>query len=195
MKEVRPALLLLLMMSLLCGGLYPAIVTGLAQLLFPAQANGSLLTAADGRVVGSSLIGQPFSDPQYLWPRPSATGVFPYNPLASGGSNLSPAGASHRAEVSRRVQHLHSTGIQSPIAADLVQASGSGLDPHISPQAADMQIPRIAKARRLHVDEVASMVTAHTEGPQFGFLGASRVNVLAVNLALDRAYPVKNVNN
>lgn len=195
MKELRPALLILLMMSLLCGGLYPAIVTGLAQLLFPAQANGSLLTTADGSVVGSSLIGQPFSDPKYLWPRPSATGVFPYNPMASGGSNLSPAGASHREEVSRRVQHLHSTGIQAPIAADLVQASGSGLDPHISPQAAGMQIPRIAKARGLHVDQVASMVMAHIEQPQFGFLGASRVNVLAVNLALDRIYPDKNVNN
>ncbi len=195
MKELRPALLILLMMSLLCGGLYPAIVTGLAQLLFPAQANGSLLTAADGSVVGSRLIGQPFSAPQYLWPRPSATGVFPYNPMASGGSNLSPASASHQVEVNRQAQRLHSTGIQSPIAADLVQASASGLDPHISPQAAGVQIPRIAKARGLHVDQVASIVTAHIEQPQFGFLGASRVNVLAVNLDLDQVSPDKNAKN
>ncbi len=186
MKELRPALLLLLVMSLLCGGLYPAIVTGLAQLFFPVQANGSLLTAADGRIVGSSLIGQPFSDPKYLWPRPSATQAFPYNPLASGGSNSSPAGAAYQAVVSERVRHLNSNGIRGAIAADLVQASGSGLDPHISPQGAAVQLPRIAQARGLGIDQVAAIIAAHHEAPQFGFLGAQRVNVLAVNCDLDK---------
>ncbi|WP_448873554.1 potassium-transporting ATPase subunit KdpC [Desulfobulbus propionicus] len=189
MKELRPALLLLLLMSLLCGGLYPAIVTGLAQLLFPVQANGSLLTAADGRVVGSSLIGQPFSDPKYLWPRPSATQAFPYNPLASGGSNSSPASAAYQAVVTERVRRLNSNGIRGPIAADLVQASGSGLDPHISPQAAAVQVERIAQARGSSVEQVAAIIAAHLEKRQFGFLGAPRINVLAVNRDLDRAAP------
>lgn len=195
MKELRPALLLLLLLSLLCGGLYPAVVTGLAQLLFPAQANGSLLTAADGRVVGSRLIGQPFSAPNYLWSRPSATTPFPYNPLASGGSNSSPAGAVHQATVTERLRQLHSAGVHGPIAADLVQASASGLDPHLSPQAAAVQVPRIAQARGLGVDQVAAIIAAHLEQPQFGFLGAPRVNVLAVNRDLDRVTAGRHAGN
>ncbi len=189
MKELRPALLLFLLLSLLCGGLYPAIVTGLAQLLFPVQANGSLLTAADGRVVGSSLIGQPFSDPKYLWPRPSATQAFPYNPLASGGTNSSPAGATYGRAIDERVRQLRSQGVQGAIAADQVQASGSGLDPHITPQAAGVQVARIAQARHIGEDQVAAVITAHREERQFGFLGAPRINVLAVNRDLDRLIP------
>lgn len=187
MKALRPALLLFLLLSLLCGGLYPTLVTGLAQLLFPTQANGSLITATDGRVMGSRLIGQPFSAPQYLWPRPSATDGFPYNPLASGGSNASPAGAVYQTAVAERVHQWHNAGIPGPIAADLVQASASGLDPHLSPQAAIVQIPRIAQARGLPFEQVAAIIAAHQEDRQFGLLGAPRVNVLAVNFDLDRA--------
>lgn len=189
MKEIRPALSLLLLLTLVCGGLYPALVTGVAQLLFPVQANGSLLADATGRVVGSALIGQPFSDPKYLWPRPSATGDFAYNPMASGGSNLSPASGAYQQTVDERLNRLHAAGVSGPVAADLVQASGSGLDPHLSPEAAAVQVRRIAQARGLGEEKVAGIVAAHLEGRQFGFLGAPRVNVLAVNLALDKAAP------
>jgi K+-transporting ATPase ATPase C chain len=189
MKEIRPALSLLLLFTLICGGLYPATVTGLAQLLFPVQANGSLLTDAAGRVVGSVLIGQPFSNPKYLWPRPSATGDFAYNPLASGGSNASPAAPTYQKAVDERVQGLHAAGMEESISADLVQASASGLDPHISPGSATIQVRRIAQARGLSEEAVAGIIAEHLENRQFGFLGAPRVNVLAVTLALDRMTP------
>lgn len=187
MKELKPAILMCLFFTLLCGGLYPATVTGLALALFPRQAGGSLITDADGQAVGSALIGQPFSDPGYLWPRPSATAGFPYNPMASGGSNLSPTNPALLATVRKRVSALRATGITDPIPADLVLASASGLDPHLSPAAARLQIPRIAKARHLPEGTVADLVTSHTEASGFGVLGAPRVNVLAVNLALDRS--------
>jgi len=189
MKEIRPALLMLLLFTLICGGLYPAVVTGLAQLLFPAQADGSLIADATGRVIGSALIGQPFSDPKYLWPRPSATGGFAYNPLASGGANISPASPAYGKTIGERLGKLPAAGLTGPIAADLVQASGSGLDPHVSPEAAAAQVPRIAQARGLSEARVADMLAAHLETRQFGFLGAPRINVLAVNLALDAAAP------
>ena len=189
MKEIRPALCMLLLFTFICGGLYPIAITGLAQLLFPAQADGSLIAEPSGRVVGSSLIGQPFSDPKYLWPRPSATADFAYNPMASGGSNVSPASRTHQKTVEKRLGRLHASGVKGPVAADQVQASGSGLDPHVSPQAAAVQIRRIAQARGLGEDRVASIVAAHLEGRQFGFLGALRINVLAVNLELDATSP------
>ncbi len=185
MKEIRPALFMLLLFSIICGGIYPALVTGLAQVLFPSQAQGSLIKDSTGRAVGSTLIGQPFSDPKYLWPRPSATGDFAYNPLASGGSNAGPTNPNYQKTVDERLQWLHATGVSGPVAADLVQASGSGLDPHISPAAARSQIHRIALARDLSDEKVASIIAVHLEDRQLGFLGAPRVNVLAVNMELD----------
>lgn len=187
MKTIKPAVLMLLLFTLICGGLYPAAVTGLAQLLFPQQANGSLIVDSSGRAVGSALIGQPFSDPQYLWPRPSATAPFANNPMASGGSNLSPAAAVYQKTIDERLGRLHAATVDRPIAADLVQASGSGLDPHISPSAAAFQIRRIARARHLSEEKVSAIIAAHQQDRQFGLLGAPCVNVLAVNLALDAA--------
>ena len=190
MKEIKPALLMLLLFTVLCGGIYPAVVTGLAQLLFPSQAKGSLITSQTGKVIGSALLGQPFSDPKYLWPRPSATGDFAYNPLASGGSNASPTSPAYLQTVGERLQALRSAdGVKGPVASDLVQASGSGLDPHISPQAASRQIYRIALARGLKEEKVASVIDVHLEDRQWGFIGAPRINVLAVNLSLDRVTP------
>jgi K+-transporting ATPase ATPase C chain len=185
MKELKPAILMCLFFTLLCGGLYPALVTGIGQALFPRQANGSLIFDQGGRLVGSTLIGQPFTAPRYFWPRPSATAGFPYNPMASGGSNLGPTNPALLATVTERVGALRATGITGPIPADLVLASASGLDPHLSPAAARLQIPRIAKARGISEETVAGLVTSHTEAGQFGVPGAPRVNVLAVNLALD----------
>ena len=189
MKDIKPALLMLLLFTVICGGIYPAVVTGLAQLLFPHQAQGSLITDSAGKAVGSSLIGQPFSDPKYLWPRPSAAGDFAYNPLASSGSNLSPTTPAYLKTVDERLQVLHGDGVSGPIAADLVQASASGLDPHISPEAAGVQIHRIALARGLKEEKIARVIAAHQEDRQFGFMGAPRINVLAVNLELETMKP------
>jgi K+-transporting ATPase ATPase C chain len=189
MKDIKPALLMLLLFSVICGGIYPAIVTGLAQLLFPNQAQGSLINDPTGKTVGSALIGQPFSDPKYLWPRPSATSDFAYNPLASGGSNAGPTNPNYQKTVDERLQWLHAAGVNGPVNSDLVQASGSGLDPHISPQAASVQIRRIALARGLSEEKVARLITAHLEDRQFGFMGAPRINVLAVNLELETMRP------
>ena len=185
MKELKPAILMCLLFTLLCGGLYPAVVTGLAQTIFPKQANGSLIIDANGRTVGSSLIGQSFSGPRYFWPRPSATAEFAYNPMASGGSNSGPTNPAFLATVAERIAALRATGISGPIPADLVLASASGLDPHISLAAARLQIPRIALARNLSEDAVAGFVANHTEGRQLGLLGEPRVNVLLLNRALD----------
>ncbi|MDA8163688.1 MAG: potassium-transporting ATPase subunit KdpC [Desulfobacteraceae bacterium] len=187
MKELKPAILMCLLMTLLCGGLYPALVTGISQAVFPRQANGSLVHDRSGRVVGSALIGQPFTGPGSLWPRPSATAEFPYNPMASGGSNLGPTNPALLAAVQERIGALRATGVRGPIPADLVLASASGLDPHLSPEAAMLQVPRIARARGLSEETVASLVARFTQKSQLGFLGAPRVNVLAVNLALERS--------
>jgi K+-transporting ATPase ATPase C chain len=186
MKEVKNGLVLFVVLSLLTGVMYPALVTVLAQLMFPRQANGSVLHGADGMPVGSSLIGQPFSGPTYFWPRPSATTDFPYNGLASGGSNLGPTNKELIGQVAERAKSFRESGISGELPADMVTASGSGLDPHISVEAAFVQVPRIAKERRMPEEEIGRLVQAHQEGRQFGLLGSPRVNVLKMNLALDR---------
>lgn len=185
MKEIKPAIVMFIAFTLICGGLYPLAVTGISQALFPRQAEGSFIRDGKGREVGSSLIGQPFSDPKYFWPRPSATGGFGYNPLASGGSNSGPTNPDYLKAVAARVGSLRDSGVTGSIPADLVQASASGLDPHISPESARVQIPRVATARRIRGEVLKKLVAAHTEGRQFGFLGEPRVNVLELNLALD----------
>ncbi len=186
MKELKPAILMLVVFTIICGGIYPAVVTGIAAVAFPRQAKGSFITDKSGKEIGSHLIGQPFSDPKYFWPRPSAATDFVYNAMGSGGSNSGPTNPDYLKTVGDRVKSLRDTGVTGSIPADLVQASGSGLDPHISPEAAKVQIARVAKARGMSEDELAQLVAAHTEGRQLGFLGAPRVKVLELNLALDR---------
>lgn len=186
MKEIKPAILLFLAFTIICGGIYPAVITGIASVAFPKQAGGSIITDKNGKSVGSSLIGQPFSDSRYFWPRPSATTDFGYNPMASGGSNLGPTNPDYLKSVGDRVKGLHDTGISGNVPADLVQASASGLDPDISPEAALIQVPRIARARGMSEETVQKLVAAHTEGRQLGFLGEPRVNVLLLNLSLDK---------
>jgi potassium-transporting ATPase KdpC subunit len=183
---VRPAVVLLALFTLLTGLFYPLAVTGLAQVVFPAQANGSLIEQ-NGRIVGSALIGQPFDDSKYFWGRPSATAPFPYNAAASSGSNLGPSNPALIDAVQARVAALRSADPSNtePVPADLVTASGSGLDPHISVAAALYQAPRVARARGLDTAVVGQLVERYTESPQLGLLGEPRVNVLKLNLALD----------
>jgi len=188
--QIRPALTMLVILTLLTGLVYPLAVTGLAQLFFPDQANGSLIVR-DGKVIGSQLIGQYFDKPEYFWSRPSATAPFPYNAAASGGSNLGPTNPALIETVKARVAALRvaDPGNDAPIPVDLVTASGSGLDPHISPAAALYQLKRVARTRGLDENTVQTLVTQHTEGRQFGLLGERRVNVLLLNLALDAMKP------
>ena len=187
-KHVKPAIVLFVLLTLLTGVLYPAVVTGLAQLLFPYQANGSLITGSDGKPTGSSLIGQSFSNPGYFWGRPSATGPFPYNAGASSGSNLGPTNPALVDAVKARIEVLKAADPdnKAPVPVDLITASASGLDPHISPAAADYQINRIAKARNMKPEKLRALVDANTESRQWGFLGEPRVNVLRLNQALDQ---------
>ena len=180
--------------TIFCGGIYPVVVTGLSQLLFPIQANGSFVKDNTGKEVGSALIGQPFSDPKYLWPRPSATGDFAYNPLASGGSNASPTNPAYIKTVGNRIHELRTAGILTPVSADMVQASASGLDPHISPEAAAIQVRRIARSRGISEEMVSGIITSQKEPPQFGCLGAWRINVLAVNLELEKIHSAPAVD-
>jgi K+-transporting ATPase ATPase C chain len=182
----RPALVLFAVLSLVTGLAYPLAVTGLAQVLFPDQANGSLVKAK-GVVVGSSLIGQPFSQPGHFWSRPSATAPDPYNAAASSGSNLGPSNPALAEAVAARIAALRAAdpGNHSAVPVDLVTASASGLDPHISRAAADYQVNRVARALGLPPQRVQALVAEHTEGTLLGFLGEPRVNVLRLNLALD----------
>jgi K+-transporting ATPase ATPase C chain len=183
---VRPAVLLLLLFTLLTGVLYPLLITGLAQVLFPRQANGSLITY-EGRVVGSELIGQAFARPDYFWSRPSATAPYAYNAGASTGSNLGPLNPALKEAVAARVDALKKADPDNalPIPVDLVTASGSGLDPDISPAAAYYQVHRVAKARGMSEAALRKLVDAHVEGRTLGILGEPRVNVLRLNRALD----------
>jgi len=184
--SIRSAALLLLVFTVLTGVAYPLLVTGIAQGLMPARANGSLMVQA-GKAAGSALIGQPFSDPKYFWGRPSATGPFPYNAAASSGSNLGPTNPALAEAVGTRIAALRAAdpGNEAPVPVDLVTASASGLDPHISPAAAQFQVPRVARARSLPEERVKQLVVDQTERRQLGVLGEPRVNVLRLNLALD----------
>lgn len=183
----RPALTLFVLLSAVTGIVYPVAVTGIAKVLFPDAAEGSLIVV-NGKPVGSRLIGQNFTDPKYFWGRPSATGPMPYNAGASSGSNQGPLNPALKEAVKARIDALKSSDPSqtAPIPEDLVTASGSGLDPQISPAAARWQVPRVARIRGLNVAAVNTLIDAHTEGRQLGLLGEPRVNVLALNLALDR---------
>ena len=185
-RQLRPALVALLLFSILLGLIYPVVITGVARAVFPRQAQGSLIRA-EARSPGSELIGQPFSDPRYFWGRPSATAPIPYNAGAASGSNLGPTSPALRQAVNARIKALRAAdpGNTALIPIDLVTASGSGLDPHISPAAADYQVRRVAKARKLDETTVRGLVARFTEDRQVGVLGEPRVNVLELNLALD----------
>ena len=184
--HVRAAIVSLIAFTVVTGIVYPLIVTGIAQVIFPSQANGSLIVK-DGKPVGSSLIGQPFDDPKYFWARPSATTPFPDNAGASSGSNLSPTNPALVKVVQDRVDALRAAdpGNTAAVPVDLVTASGSGLDPHISPAAALYQVSRVAKARKMDPQAVRKFVDRNTEGRWLGIFGEPRVNVLQLNLALD----------
>ncbi len=185
-KQLRPALACLLVLTAITGIVYPLAITAIARAAFPRQANGSII-AANGRAAGSALIGQPFADPRYFWGRPSYTQPFPYNAAASAGSNLGPTSGLLVEAVKARLAALRSAGPadNGPVPVDLVTASASGLDPHISVAAAYYQAPRVAQARGLSREAVERLIARYTEGRQLGILGEPRVNVLRLNLALD----------
>ena len=187
-KQMMPGLRMTLLLTVLTGLLYPGAVTGLCQLLFPNQANGSLLSR-DGKVIGSELLGQTFTRPEYFQPRPSAAGEG-YDAAASSPSNLGPTSKALKERVEKSVEKFRTENpdFTGPIPADLLAASGSGLDPHLSPAAADAQVARVAKARGASVEQVRQLVAEFTEGRDWGFLGEPRVNVLRLNLELDRRF-------
>lgn len=187
LKLIKPACILLLVFTALTGIAYPLAVTGLAQGLFPSLANGSLLYNGKGVAIGSKLIGQNFTDPRYFWGRPSATAPYPYNAAASTGSNLGPSNPALLEAVKNRAETLKQAtpGLQTAIPVDLLTSSASGLDPHITPAAAQLQIPRIAKIRGIPETQVQTLIQQNTETRNFGILGESRVNVLTLNIALD----------
>ncbi|HTJ15225.1 MAG TPA: potassium-transporting ATPase subunit KdpC [Steroidobacteraceae bacterium] len=186
MNELRPALVVFGLLTVLTGIAYPLVVTGIGQAAFHDQVNGSIVQSGD-RAVGSRLLGQPFSDPKYFWSRPSATGPQPYNGAVSSGSNQGPINPALEAAVRDRIAALHAAdpGSTAPVPVDLVTASGSGLDPHISPAAAEYQVARVARTRKMTEADVREAVAAATDDRTFGVLGEPRVNVLELNLALD----------
>ncbi len=190
MKNLISAVLMTIVTTVLLGLLYPLAVTGLAQVIFPDKANGQLISSADGAIIGSRLLGQPFSSPGYFRSRPSAAGANGYDASASSGSNLGPTNQKLIDRVKADVEKLQAENPGKPVPIDLVTTSGSGLDPHISPAAAEFQIPRVSRERQMSEEEVRNIVAAHTEGRQFGFLGEPRVNVLELNLDLDQRKPL-----
>jgi potassium-transporting ATPase KdpC subunit len=203
-QVIVPSIVSLIFFTMVTGLLYPALITGIAQIVFPYQANGSLITDKDGTVIGSELIGQQFSNPAYFWGRLSATGPTPYNAAASSGSNygpLNPALIGEGGTVETRVKALHdaeaAAGVDTTqsIPVDLVTASASGLDPEISPAAAHYQIARVAALRHTHVATLQALVDQYTQGRTLGILGEPRVNVLKLNLALDAQYPLPDATH
>jgi potassium-transporting ATPase KdpC subunit len=186
LKLIRPVIVSLFVFTIITGIMYPLALTGIAQLIFPVQANGSIVVK-DGKPAGSVLIGQPFDDPKYFWGRLSATAPFPYNAFSSSGSNLAQSNPAVVEQAKARISALRKAAQEAsaPVPADLATASGSGLDPHISPASAEYQVQRLAKERKIEEAQVRFLVAAHTEGRQFGILGEPRVNVFKLNLALD----------
>jgi K+-transporting ATPase ATPase C chain len=191
MKEnLITAVLMTLVTTILLGLVYPLVVTGLAQVIFPDQANGSLIKRADGTLIGSRLIGQPFTSAGYFRSRPAAAGASGYDAGASSGSNLGPTNQKLIDRIKADVEKLQAENPGVPVPIDLVTTSGSGLDPHISPAAAEFQVPRVARERRTSEEQIRSVLAAHTLARQFGFLGEPRVNVLELNLDLDQKFPL-----
>jgi K+-transporting ATPase ATPase C chain len=184
-RNLTTAVLMTIVTTIILGLVYPLVVTGLAQVIFPDKANGQLIRTGDGTLIGSHLIGQPFTSPGYFRSRPSAAGANGYDASGSGGSNLGPTSPKLIDRVKADVEKLQAENPGKPVPIDLVTTSGSGLDPHISPAAAEFQVPRVARERGITEDELRRIVAAHTEGRQFGFLGEPRVNVLELNLDLD----------
>jgi K+-transporting ATPase ATPase C chain len=191
-EQILPGLRIKIFMTILLGVIYPLAITGICQMFFPHQANGSLITAG-GKVIGSELIGQNFTKPEYFQPRPSAAGSDGYDPTSSGGSNYGPTNKKLIDRVKASVEKFRKENpdYQGPIPADLLTASASGLDPHISPASAEAEAPRVAKARGVAVGRVNQLMAQFTGRPDLGILGESRVNVLMLNLELDRIIPVK----
>ena len=191
MKNLTTAILMTLVTTVLLGLIYPLVVTGLAQVIFPEQANGQLIKSGDGTIIGSRIIGQPFTGPGYFRSRPSAAGAAGYDASASSASNLGPTNQKLIDRVTADTEKLQAENPNEPVPVDLVTTSGSGLDPHISPAAAEFQVPRIARERGISEAETKQIVASHLEGRQFGFLGEPRVNVLELNLDLDQRHPMR----